>query len=94
MITFTTENSRFACLHAFNRPYIARMLDQDFKFGIDKFIFRVEESKEPSDVIWENLEYSTFAKYARRSVSVIATLICIAIVISTAIGKRILIHSL
>ncbi len=80
-----TEKTRFKCLHAFNRPYLSRILDREFKFGVDNFIFRVEESCEPLDMIWENLEYSTFSKYARRSVSVIITLLAIAGVVSLAV---------
>jgi hypothetical protein len=58
-ITFDTERARFACLHLFNRPYVTRCCQQ-VKFGgrndKKKVIFRIDDSKEPADVIWENFE--------------------------------------
>ncbi|KAL0483120.1 hypothetical protein AKO1_015010, partial [Acrasis kona] len=47
--------------------------------------FRVEEPVEPEDVIWRNLEYTTFSKYARRSISLLVTLLSIGFVVSSAV---------
>jgi hypothetical protein len=79
-VTFDCEKSRFKCLHLYNRPYLTRCC-QTVKFGTKsekKTIFRVDNSKEPSDILWENLEFSRLSKILRRSAALIVTAIAMA----------------
>ncbi|KAL9643419.1 hypothetical protein ABK040_010034 [Willaertia magna] len=84
-ITYKTEKARFFALHYFNRPYLHRLCTKFQGYTKKNKKLRVEPSREPHEIIWENLEYSVVSKYSRRSVSLLSTLLFSGIVVAVAV---------
>jgi len=82
-IVYNTEIDRYRCLHYFNRPWCQSLFISTPKF-VGKYKLRVQEAREPADIIWENLEYGTVSKYTRRTVALFVSLFFMVFVAAIA----------
>lgn len=51
-----------------------------------KYKFKVEEAPEPTDIIWENLEYSDLSRFVRKIVTYTISLLIVLINLAIVIG--------
>eukprot|EP01080_Neovahlkampfia_damariscottae_P012207 gene12207-5794_t len=85
-ITFDTELARYKALATFNKPSLLTccgLIGQRApKFKKIKFV--VKKAEEPSNIIWENCEYSKCSRYSRSFVSFFITAILIILSVSAS----------
>lgn len=77
-VTFKTEESRYKCLRAFNRPAVCGLCaSQSPKYHGKRLL--ITNAKTPRDILWENFEFKRFTKTLRRSVAAIVSVVAIAL---------------
>jgi len=91
-VTFNDESSYLACLKAFNGGCCSRMcISQNQKFR-KKYALKVIRAPEPTDLLWENLEFGTLQRFLRRCItttlSILILLVSVVIVVAAKSFKE------
>ena len=81
-VVFNRTNDKIICLKAYNRRNACGCKKRSRKLRFQKIHLTVMPSTEPTDIIWENLEYSKSSRICRRIVSLFFTLLLLALSIA------------